>query len=142
MVLSVSKYLLRAGGPAAEVTQTNSSKLCHQLSLWRPPRCHCLPGHHPQHQAQDPLLGALTLTPLPLGGGTAYAKGLPWWLSGNPLQYPCLGKPTDRGGWWATVHGVTKNRTQLKRLNNNNNGLRCCPHLDEVSVNPASLGHR
>ena len=20
---------------------------------------------------------------------------------GNPLQYSCLGKPTDRGGWWA-----------------------------------------
>ena len=22
--------------------------------------------------------------------------------------------PTDRGAWWATVHGVTKNRTQLR----------------------------
>jgi len=22
---------------------------------------------------------------------------------GNPLQYPCLGNPTDRGAWWATV---------------------------------------
>ena len=22
----------------------------------------------------------------------------------------------NRGAWWATVHGVTKNRTQLKRL--------------------------
>ena len=26
----------------------------------------------------------------------------------NPLQYCCLGKPMDRGVWWATVHGVTK----------------------------------
>ena len=59
--------------------------------------------------------------------------GLSWWLSGeesvyqvedassipgsrrssgegngNPLQYSCLGNPTDRGNWWATVHGVTK----------------------------------
>ena len=25
-----------------------------------------------------------------------------------PLQYSCLGNPTDRGAWWATVHGVTK----------------------------------
>jgi len=25
----------------------------------------------------------------------------------NPLQY-CLGNPMDRGYWWATVHGVTK----------------------------------
>ena len=24
-----------------------------------------------------------------------------------------LGKPMDRGSWWATVHGVTKSRTQL-----------------------------
>ena len=27
---------------------------------------------------------------------------------GNPLQYSCLGNPMDRGGWWATVHRVTK----------------------------------
>ena len=25
--------------------------------------------------------------------------------TGNPLQYSCLGNPTDRGSWWATVHG-------------------------------------
>ena len=35
---------------------------------------------------------------------------------GNPLQYFCLENPTDRGNWWATVHGVTKSRTRLKRL--------------------------
>ena len=33
---------------------------------------------------------------------------------GNPLQYSCQENPMDRGDWWATVHGVTKNRTQLK----------------------------
>jgi len=33
--------------------------------------------------------------------------------SGNPLQYPCLEKPMDRGAWWATVHGVTKGQTRL-----------------------------
>ena len=27
---------------------------------------------------------------------------------GNPLQYACLGNFMDRGAWWATVHGVTK----------------------------------
>ena len=27
---------------------------------------------------------------------------------GNPLQYSCLENPTDRGVWWATVHGVEK----------------------------------
>ena len=33
--------------------------------------------------------------------------------NGNPLQYPCLESPTDRGAWWATVHGVTKRQTRL-----------------------------
>ena len=26
----------------------------------------------------------------------------------NPLQYSCLGNLMDRGAWWATIHGVTK----------------------------------
>ena len=36
--------------------------------------------------------------------------------NGNPLQYTWLKNPMDRGARWATVHGVTKNRTQLKWL--------------------------
>ena len=28
--------------------------------------------------------------------------------NGISLQYSCLGNPVDRGIWWATVHGVTK----------------------------------
>ena len=36
--------------------------------------------------------------------------------NGNPLQSSCLGSPMDRGAWWATVHGVAKNLTQLKNL--------------------------
>ena len=32
----------------------------------------------------------------------------------KPLQYSCLENPTDTGDWRATVHGVTKSRTQLK----------------------------
>ena len=31
----------------------------------------------------------------------------------NPLQYSCLGNPTDRRDWQATVHGVSKNQMQL-----------------------------
>ena len=34
--------------------------------------------------------------------------------AGNPLQYPCLENPMDRGPWWATVHGAAKSQTQLK----------------------------
>ena len=31
----------------------------------------------------------------------------------NPFQYSCLENPMDRGVWRATVHGVSKSRTQL-----------------------------
>ena len=69
--------------------------------------------------------------------------GFPWWLSDresscnagdsedvglipglgrspgggnvNPLQYSRLVNPVDRETWQATVHGVTKSGTQLKR---------------------------
>ena len=30
---------------------------------------------------------------------------------GSPLQNSCLGNPTDRGVWWAMVHGVAKSQT-------------------------------
>ena len=33
---------------------------------------------------------------------------------GNPLQYYCLENSMDRGGWLATVDGVTKTQTQLR----------------------------
>ena len=31
--------------------------------------------------------------------------------NGHPLKYSCLGNPTNRGDWWAAVHGVEKCRT-------------------------------
>ena len=34
----------------------------------------------------------------------------------NPLQYSCLGNPTDRVVWQATVHGVTKSRDTTEQL--------------------------
>jgi len=33
--------------------------------------------------------------------------------NGNPLQYPCLENPMDRGVWWAPVHGVAKSQARL-----------------------------
>ena len=33
--------------------------------------------------------------------------------NGNPLQYSCLESPMDRGAWWAIVHGMAENQTQL-----------------------------
>ena len=36
--------------------------------------------------------------------------------NGNSLQYSRLGNPTDRGAWWATVHGVTKELDVTEQL--------------------------
>ena len=33
--------------------------------------------------------------------------------NGTPLQYSCLENPIDGGAWWAPVHRVAKNQTQL-----------------------------
>ena len=37
------------------------------------------------------------------GTGRSPGKG-----NGNPLQYSCLENSTDRGAWWAAIHGVAK----------------------------------
>ena len=36
--------------------------------------------------------------------------------NGTPLQCSCLGRPMDRGAWWATVHGVAKSQTRLSEF--------------------------
>ena len=33
--------------------------------------------------------------------------------NGNPLQYPGLENPMDRGPWQVTVHGVSKSQIRL-----------------------------
>ena len=48
---------------------------------------------------------------------------------GNPLQYSCQKNPVDRGGWWGTVHGVTKSWTELKRLSTH---VCCCKWQDSL----------
>ena len=45
------------------------------------------------------------------GSGRAPGGG-----NGNPLQYSFMENSMDRGAWWATVHGVAKSQTRLKRL--------------------------
>ena len=60
---------------------------------------------------------ALVVKNLPANDGSIPGSGrAPGAGHGNPLQYPCLENPMDRGAWWATVHGVTKNQTLLKQL--------------------------
>ena len=66
---------------------------------------------------KNPPANAGDADPIP-GSGRSPGEG-----NGNPLQYSCLGNPTDRGAWggWATVHGVTKESNTTERLNENNN---------------------
>ena len=40
-------------------------------------------------------------------------RKIPWRIDGYPLQYFCLGRPTDRGTWLAAVHGFSKNQAEL-----------------------------
>jgi len=55
-------------------------------------------GRNPSANAEDVRdVGLIPRMEGPLEGGY-----------GNPFQYSCLENPTDRGAWWATVHGVTK----------------------------------
>ena len=49
---------------------------------------------------------------------------------GDPIQYPCLRNPMDRGAWWATGHRVAKSWTRLKRLN----AHACMLHLKTLAV--------
>ena len=43
---------------------------------------------------------------------------------GNPLQYSCLGNPTYRVAWQATVHRVAKDSDRTYRLYNNHHQVR------------------
>ena len=69
---------------------------------------------------------------------------------GNPLQYPCLGNPMDRGAWRATVYRVAKSQIRLKqrsmpsRLMNNKTkgrGHNSVFLSSQGSVLPYSLSH-
>ena len=60
---------------------------------------------------KNPPANAGDLGSIP-GSGRSPGEG-----NGSPLQYSCLEKPKDRGTWWTTVQGVTKNQTQLKFSN-------------------------
>ena len=67
--------------------------------------------------------GGSVVKNLPVNAGDAgYAGSIPGMGrasgedEGNPLQYSCLGNPTDRGIWWTTVHGITEEPDTTERL--------------------------
>ena len=55
-----------------------------------------------------------------LGSGRSPGEG-----SSNPLQCSCLENSIDGGASWATVHGVSRSWTGLKRLRTGTEGSYC-----------------
>ena len=51
---------------------------------------------------KNPLANARDMGSIP---GLGRSPGI-----GNPLWLSCLGNPTDRGAWWATVNGIAKSQ--------------------------------
>ena len=61
------------------------------------------------------LGGAMVKNPPDNAGDTSSIPGSeisPGVGNDNLLQYSCLENSTDRGAWWATVHGVATGRTR------------------------------
>ena len=54
--------------------------------------------------------------------------------NGTPLQYSCLENPTDRGAWWAAVHGALRVRHDfhfsLSCIGEGNGNPLQCSHLE------------
>ena len=49
-------------------------------------------------------------------GLTPQSKKSPGEGNGNPLQYPCLKNPMDRGAWRAIVHSVKESNTHAGEI--------------------------
>ena len=58
--------------------------------------------------AKNPPANARGVSDVDLIPGSGRSPGVG---HGNPLQYPCLENPMDKGAWKATVHRVTKSQT-------------------------------
>ena len=59
---------------------------------------------------------------------------------GNPLQYSHLENPMDRGAWRATVHRVSKSRTQQKWLSTQPWGFPGGPAVKKLPANTEDMG--
>ena len=75
------------------------------------------------HKVKPDSQVALVVNNLPVNAGDVTDVGSipgsgrsPGGGHGKPPQHSCLENPMDREAWWATVHRVAENQTQLKRL--------------------------
>ena len=77
---------------------------------------------------------------LRVAGSTPGSRRSPEGGNANPLQYSCLESPTDRGTWWATVPGVTKESDTTERPNNNMRKI-CAASLNQQQRLAKTLVH-
>ena len=86
---------------------------CFRISSALSAGCHCLgPGFN--DTVGFPGGSVVKNPPASAGEDSILESGRsPGGGNGNPFQYSCLGNSMDRGAWWATVHGVTKESTGL-----------------------------
>ena len=96
--------------------------------------------------------GSTVVKDLPADAGDTSlipGSGSPWRRKWKPAPLFLLGNPTDRGAWWATVHGVTRvghNWTTEHTHKKNKLALgrkicvqiSCLPSPEAVPVNPGT----
>ena len=110
--LTLSSLAVRAKRTMYWVTWASSSVLMNPVvSLVMYTRA-CPRGDNPRtHRAWASLVAQLLKNPPTNAGDTGSIPGSgksPGDGNGNPFQYSCLGNPTHREVWWATVHGVAE----------------------------------
>ena len=60
--------------------------------------------------------------------------------NGNPRQYSCLENAMDRGAYQATLHGVTKSRTQFSDQTSTSDLAHMHKEPGILCVPPATVG--
>ena len=61
--------------------------------------------------------------------------------NGNPLQYPCLENPVDRGAWWAAIHGVAKSQDMTEWLSTQHTSSGSGSWLGPRGTGTLGVGH-
>ena len=103
MRCSVGIQSLEVGRGRAHIQNWDWSAQRQELNIW---------GQIPL-QRVSPVAQMIICLQCRRPGFDPWVGNIPGGGNGNPLQYPCLENPMDRGAWWATVHGVAKTMAWL-----------------------------
>ena len=91
--------------------QQNGVTILRQIPWWLSSRNHLPVQETRSANARD--VGLIS------GSGRSPGEG-----NGNPLQYPYLENPRDRGAWRATVHETKTELDMTEQLNINSNNIK------------------